>query len=150
MTAVEPGHPSVHLAGNKWPVPDERDDAELVVRGALPAGLEGVFVRNGPNPVVVPGERYHVFDGDGMLHALRIRDGKASYRNRWVRTAGFEIEQAAGRQLFGGMTDLAGTDREASRQLAERGETLKNVPTRTWSSTPGGCSPCGKPGCPTP
>ncbi len=127
MAIAEPRHPSVHLAGNKWPVRDERDDTNLAVRGTLPAGLEGVFVRNGPNPVVIPGERYHVFDGDGMLHALTIRDGVASYRNRWVRTAGFEIEQAAGHQLFGGMTDLAGTDRDAARRLAERGETLKNV-----------------------
>lgn len=127
MTVAEPTNPSVHLAGNKWPVDDERDDADLVVRGTLPHNLQGIFVRNGPNPVVIPGARYHVFDGDGMLHALTIRDGKASYRNRWVRTAGFELEQAAGRQLFGGMTDLAGTDRGAAADLRERGETLKNV-----------------------
>ncbi|HVT77658.1 MAG TPA: carotenoid oxygenase family protein [Acidimicrobiales bacterium] len=127
MAVVEETNPNIHLAGNKWPVADERDDVALQVRGELPVGLEGVFVRNGPNPVVVPGERYHIFDGDGMLHALTIRDGVASYRNRWVRTAGFEMEQAAGRQLFGGMTDLAGTDRDAAKALADKGEVLKNV-----------------------
>lgn len=127
MAIAEPTNPSVHLAGNKWPVDDERDDANLEIRGTLPVGLEGVFVRNGPNPAVIPGGRYHIFDGDGMLHALTIRDGQVSYRNRWIRTAGFDIERTAGRQMFGGMTDLAGTDREAGRELAARGETLKNV-----------------------
>ena len=127
MAVVDETHPSIHLAGNKWPVDDERDEPALEVRGALPEGLEGMFVRNGPNPVVIPGERYHIFDGDGMLHALTIRDGVASYRNRWIRTAGFTMEQAAGRQLFGGMTNLAGTDREAGAALAKQGEPLKNV-----------------------
>ena len=29
----------------------------------------------------------HWFDGDGMLHGIRLRDGKAEwYRNRWIRT----------------------------------------------------------------
>ena len=46
--------------------------------------------------------RYHPFDGDGMLHMIRFRDGTAEYRNRFVRTAGFEAEQAAARAAVGG------------------------------------------------
>lgn len=34
--------------------------------------------------------------GDGMVHAVRIRDGKASYCNRWVHTSRVEQEEQAG------------------------------------------------------
>ena len=40
------------------------------------------------------------FDGDGMLHAVRIKGGRASYSNAYVRTTRLEKEQAAGRSLF--------------------------------------------------
>ena len=43
---------------------------------------------------------YHPFDGDGMLHVVGFRDGKAFYRNRFVRTDGFEAENAAGGPLW--------------------------------------------------
>ena len=34
--------------------------------------------------------RYHPFDGDGMVHMIRFHAGTAEYRNRFVRTRGFE------------------------------------------------------------
>lgn len=78
-----------YLVGNFAPVLDERTvEVPLPVDGALPPVLEGMLVRNGPNPAVVPDpDRYHWFAGDGMVHAVEFRDGQAvSYRNRWVRT----------------------------------------------------------------
>jgi carotenoid cleavage dioxygenase len=36
-----------------------------------------------------------------MIHAVTLRDGKASYRNAWVRTKGLEAEIRAGRPLYG-------------------------------------------------
>ena len=69
-----------------------------VVEGALPDDLEGVYLRNTENPVHLPIERYHPFDGDGMVHAVAFRDGRASYRNRFVRTAGLR-GRAGGRSL---------------------------------------------------
>src|SRR5699024_198728 len=45
------------------------------------------------------------FDGDGMLHGVLLRDGRASYRNRWVRTRGFVEERDAGRSLWGGLSE---------------------------------------------
>lgn len=30
----------------------------------------------------------HPFDGDGMVNAVTFKDGKAVYRNRFVRTKG--------------------------------------------------------------
>ena len=44
----------------------------------------------------------HWFSGDGMLHGFTLQDGRASYRNRWIRTAKWEAEHAAGRSLISG------------------------------------------------
>ena len=51
---------------------------------------------------------YHPFDGDGMLHMIRFGGGRAEYRNRFVRTAGFAAEQDAGHALWSGI--LGGPD----------------------------------------
>ena len=40
------------------------------------------------------------FDGDGMLHAVRISGGRASYTNSYVRTTRLAKERAAGRSIF--------------------------------------------------
>jgi carotenoid cleavage dioxygenase-like enzyme len=74
--------------GNYAPVADELTDADLTVHGAIPAELDGWYLRNGPNPRVPTG---HWFSGDGMIHGIRIEKGRAAwYRNRWVRTESFE------------------------------------------------------------
>ena len=96
----EAGNP--YLEGLFAPVFDEREADDLKVEGELPRGLDGVFLRNGPNPVYAPHGRYHWFDGDGMIHAVSFRDGRASYRNRWVRTHGLDAERRAGRALWPG------------------------------------------------
>jgi carotenoid cleavage dioxygenase len=75
-----------YMRGNYAPVPDEIESFDLKVEGAVPEGLDGVYLRNGANPPAgkVPG---HWFMGDGMLHGLRLGQGKAHwYRNRWVKT----------------------------------------------------------------
>jgi len=64
-----------------------------------------MFVRNGPNPQWSPIGRYHWFDGDGMLHGVRISNGKASYRNRYVRTKGWQIEHEAGEAVWTGLLE---------------------------------------------
>lgn len=79
--------PNPYLAGNFAPVRDERDDADLPVTGAIPPELDGLLLRNGPNPILDPDPAtYHWFLGDGMLHGIELRGGTARYRNRWVRT----------------------------------------------------------------
>ena len=85
MTQTDP----LYLTGHLAPVPDETEAFDLPVTGALPAELDGRFLRNGPNPL--PGEHPgHWFTGHGMLHGVRLRGGRAAwYRNRWVRTAKF-------------------------------------------------------------
>ena len=81
-----------------------------MVDGEIPRELAGSYFRNGPNPQFAPRGRYHWFDGDGMIHAFRIRDGRASYKNRWVRTARWSLERAAGQSLFGGLSDMGNND----------------------------------------
>jgi carotenoid cleavage dioxygenase len=76
-----------YLSGNFAPVTEEVTVTDLAVTGTIPAGLEGRLLRIGPNPVTPPDPAtYHWFTGDGMVHGVRLRDGRAEwYRNRWVR-----------------------------------------------------------------
>ncbi len=88
MAAVIDDTPS-HLRGNGRPVTEERTLTNLVVRGRIPAELDGRYLRNGANPIT--GMSAHPFFGDGMVHGVRLRDGKAEwYRNRYVRTPFFD------------------------------------------------------------
>jgi carotenoid cleavage dioxygenase-like enzyme len=77
-----------------------------VIEGEIPKDLPGSYLRNTENPLfdAITG-RYHPFDGDGMLHAIRFEGGKASYRNRFVRTAGLLAELEAGKALWGGILE---------------------------------------------
>ncbi|WP_042429149.1 carotenoid oxygenase family protein [Streptacidiphilus anmyonensis] len=71
------------------PVTEEVTAFDLSVTGTLPPELTGRYVRNGPNPLVPDDPRNHLFLGEGMVHGVRLRDGRAEwYRNRWVRSAG--------------------------------------------------------------
>lgn len=76
-----------YLEGAFAPLQQEYTLADLNVVGAIPDFLDGRYLRNGPNPIGgIDPERYHWFTGDGMVHGLRLRDGKAQwYRNRYVR-----------------------------------------------------------------
>ena len=69
------------------PLDQEYTLTDLEVIGTIPDYLDGRYLRNGPNPIgEIDPELYHWFVGDGMVHGIRIRDGKAEwYRNRWVR-----------------------------------------------------------------
>jgi 8'-apo-carotenoid 13,14-cleaving dioxygenase len=85
------------LLGNYGPVPDELTDTALTVEGHLPVELNGMFVRNGPNPIdVQEADKHHWFIGDGMVHGVKIETGTARwYRNRYVRTD--RVEELTGR-----------------------------------------------------
>ncbi len=88
------------LQGNFAPWRSEDKFDHLEVEGQIPADLNGVLLRNGPNPQFDPKGHYHWFEGDGMLHAIRIKNGNASYDNRWVRTQKFVAENEAGHALL--------------------------------------------------
>jgi carotenoid cleavage dioxygenase len=88
------------LCGAFEPLRTEGDCPDLVVEGDLPAGLAGTLYRIGPNPQFAPIPPYNPLQGDGMIHAFRIAEGRVGYRNRWVRTRQWTLERAAGRALF--------------------------------------------------
>lgn len=77
-----------------------------VVAGEIPKDLSGIYLRNTENPLfdAITG-RYHPFDGDGMIHAIRFENGKADYRNRFVRTAGLLAELEAKEALWAGIIE---------------------------------------------
>ena len=78
---------------------------ELTVIGTIPADLNGVYLRNGPNRQFAAEGRFHMFDGDGMIHAAHFENGTVRYRNRYVRTAAFQAESEAGRALWTGLME---------------------------------------------
>ena len=89
----EARRPAWFLRDNFAPVFDEVEVTKLEVIGAIPPSLDGLYVRNGPNPP--NGKSPHWFFGNGMLHGLQISNGKADwYRNRYVRTPKFENPDA--------------------------------------------------------
>ena len=94
------------LQGNFAPWRMEGVAEDLEVSGRIPRELNGTYYRNGPNPAFEPPGRYHWFDGDGMIHAITLADGRAHYRNRYVLSAGLKEERAAGRGLFSGLLDI--------------------------------------------
>lgn len=104
-----PDLPNPYLEGNFAPVGREADFSGLVPRlGRIPDGFCGTLYRMSPAPRFEPLSRtlYHWFDGDGMIDAFRFADGQVQHKSRWVRTAKLELEEAAGRALFGGIRDF--------------------------------------------
>lgn len=75
-----------YLSGNFAPVADELSASALPVSGRIPRELSGRLLRIGPNPVAANPASYHWFIGNGMVHGVRLREGRAEwYRRRYVR-----------------------------------------------------------------
>lgn len=96
------------LTGNFAPVREERTITGLPVTGRIPDFLDGRYLRNGPNPASdVDAAAYHWFTADGMVHGVRIRDGRAEwYRNRWADSPA--IGDLGGPVEFGGTVGPGG------------------------------------------
>lgn len=77
----------------------------MVVEGTIPDDLNGVYLRNTENPLVPAAERYHPFDGDGMIHSMYFSNGAVEYRNRFIRTQGLLAELDAGGPLWSGLAE---------------------------------------------
>ncbi|KAL4524556.1 hypothetical protein Ndes2526A_g06676 [Nannochloris sp. 'desiccata'] len=101
---------SPYLSDNYAPVEAEIYEAALTLLDgtALPEDLNGAFIRTGPNPYLNPAGRYHWFDGDGMSHVVRFKNGTASYCNKWVDTARIREEKKAGYAAAGKIGDSKG------------------------------------------
>jgi carotenoid cleavage dioxygenase-like enzyme len=99
-----------YLAGAYRPVQEETFKYPTeIVSGSIPSDLNGVFARIGPNPIP---ERlshgYHWFDGDGMLHAIRIKGGRATYSNQFIQTRNYELTKKYGGVVTPQLGELRG------------------------------------------
>lgn len=125
-TAFDPARVP-HLNGPFAPVTAEVDVADLEVVGELPEALDGLYLRNGPNPRFTPvGSYLYPLDGDGMVHGVWLSGGRARYRNRFVRTEAMRAEERAGRALWGGLESLILPD--AAQVGEELAGTFKPLP----------------------
>jgi carotenoid cleavage dioxygenase-like enzyme len=75
---------------------------ELEVSGTIPADINGTFFRIQPDHRFPPifEEDIH-FNGDGSVSAIRLQNGHADFKQRYVQTDRFKHESAARKSLFG-------------------------------------------------
>ncbi len=106
---AEPATPNPFLTGLNAPMAEELTLTQLPVQGSIPAGLDGRYLRMGPNPIKPPAAAsHHWFVGDGMVHGLRIAGGLALwYRNRWIRSS--KVSQALGEPPAPGQRHISDT-----------------------------------------
>lgn len=125
MTLTHPAPTaSRYLQDNFAPVTEELTAVDLTVTGTLPDHLDGRYLRIGPNPIHEQGEHFHWFLGEGMVHGVHLRDGRAQwYRNRWVRSA--DVAATLGEPVRGtpGSADFAAN----TNVLEHAGRTLALV-----------------------
>lgn len=63
------------------------------VEGEIPKEMEGTLLRNGPAMYERGGFVKSYLDGDGMVTSIAVKDGKAYFRNKFVRTEHFDQEE---------------------------------------------------------
>ncbi len=89
------------LQGIHAPLVEERTIERPEVTGTIPEDLDGRYVRIGPNPFGAGTRGHHWFIGDGMVHGVRLKGGKAEwYRNRYIRSR--DLEAKGGPRAVGG------------------------------------------------
>ncbi len=114
------------LAGSFAPVSEEITSFDLPVTGQIPVELTGRYLRNGPNPLGLDDPNYHWFLGAGMVHGVRLRDGKADwYRNRWVRSR--DVAKARGEKWPAGPVHENMDFAANTHVIAHGGRTLATV-----------------------
>ncbi|EEF44631.1 9-cis-epoxycarotenoid dioxygenase, putative [Ricinus communis] len=99
----DPSQPLHYLSGNFAPVDETPPVTDLPVKGHLPECMNGEFVRVGPNPKFSPVAGYHC-----MIHGMRIKNGKATYVRRYVKTSRLKQEEFFGGSKFMKIGDLRG------------------------------------------
>jgi carotenoid cleavage dioxygenase-like enzyme len=94
---------SPYLADIFTPLTEERTKIDLRIEGELPEDLSGDLIFNSSNPAFKPKAYYSWFDGDGMVHATRLRNKTASYVNKFVKTEALNAEKKSGGPMWDGL-----------------------------------------------
>jgi carotenoid cleavage dioxygenase-like enzyme/acyl-CoA reductase-like NAD-dependent aldehyde dehydrogenase len=148
-TADNEGNPI--CAGNFLPLAGEGSHRDLEVEGRIPPELDGMYVRNGVNPRWEPTGRMHMFDGEAMLHCVRIRDGAAvAYANTWIKGNRYRYNEAAKREQYATFGDTAKGGLPVARKLGllatqTRAGTIPALPnTRRSNPSTSTCYHAGK------
>jgi len=102
MTKPFPNQP--WFLGFEEPCRFEGELYDCIVEGTIPPSIDGTFYRTMPDPQYPPkpGNEDDVpLNGDGACDAIRIYQGHADFKQRYVRTQKFCIEREARRAVFG-------------------------------------------------
>jgi carotenoid cleavage dioxygenase len=89
--------PNPVLIQNFGPIRKQQNyKVSKVTSGKIPTDINGIYLRNGPDAKYIPDNKsHHWFDGDAMVHAMRIKDGELYYCNRWLESERFKMEREA-------------------------------------------------------
>ncbi|GME38234.1 putative lignostilbene dioxygenase protein [Neofusicoccum parvum] len=94
--------PGPFYSGAEAPCRFEAEVYHCVVRGRIPPEIDGTYYRCMPDALWAPLYDDDVFiNGDGAIDALRVRRGRADFKQRFVRTEKFLVERAARRAVYG-------------------------------------------------
>ncbi len=141
MSAAERIMPGCHIAG--YEAQPEEFDYQLgadEIQGSIPTDITGTLFRNAPGRLKIGPYKYgHWFDGDGMLNALTINEGRLHYRNRYVRTPKYIEETVAQKILYRGV----GTQRPGGF-LNNMFRFPGNAANTSVVYHGAGCWPCGR------
>lgn len=79
----------------------QKYDYDAKVKGKIPPEMRGTFCRNGPGLFQRAGVRKRcILDGDGMIQAFKIFDGRVHFQNKFVRTEKYIEESVAGKFIY--------------------------------------------------
>lgn len=81
-----------------------------IVSGAIPDGLSGIYIYNGPNPELnySISHGYSWFDGHGMIKSIQLSNGEAFFSNQWINTTNFALMYEYKQVVFVQMGELMG------------------------------------------
>ena len=76
---------------------EELEIDNLHIKGSIPTWLEGSLIRNGPGMVMVDKPMQHWFDGLAMLHKFNIKEGKVSYKSKYIDCEAYRTTKSTGK-----------------------------------------------------
>eukprot|EP00927_Polykrikos_kofoidii_P033905 TRINITY_DN28740_c0_g1_i1.p1 TRINITY_DN28740_c0_g1~~TRINITY_DN28740_c0_g1_i1.p1 ORF type:complete len:513 (-),score=62.65 TRINITY_DN28740_c0_g1_i1:431-1969(-) len=136
---------STHFNGALKPVAPAENITLQAKSGRLPEDLAGVYMRVGPNsPFWPPQKRTHVFDADGMVHCVRIINGKATYHCKMLETPRYQYEKEYGAEWFTRIGELHGKAGLA-KILAVSGQKHKIAGLEDWETSVANTAICFHP-----